>query len=127
MPFQLVVKDKENGIFTKNSDEGWYEAFKLLIENPELKETCIFAAQNYLATQHSEEFLMNKLIKDCRELVYFTAPKDKGINMQERFLWEIRQAIFRCMESVYLTFSSLSHFGIKETLFRIKRKVKHEY
>lgn len=127
MPFQLVVKDKENGIFTNNSDDGWYEALKLLIDNPELKKKCILNAQNYLATQHSEEFLMNKLVTDCKELVYFSAPKDKGINMQERFLWKIRQIIFRCMESIYLTFSSLSHFGIKETLFRIKRKFKHEY
>lgn len=127
MPFQLVVKDKENGIFTNNSDDGWYEALKLLIDNPELKKKCILNAQNYLATQHSEEFLMNKLVTDCKELVCFSAPKDKGINMQERFLWKIRQIIFRCMESIYLTFSSLSHFGIKETLFRIKRKFKHEY
>lgn len=127
MPFQLVVKDKENGLLTQNSDEGWYEAFKLLIANPKLKKRCILAAQDYLATQHSEEFLMTKLIEDCKELVYFTAPKDEGINKQMRFLWKARQVIFRCMESIYLTFSSLSHFGIKETLFRIKRKVKHEY
>ena len=127
MPFQLVVKNKENGVFTKNTENGWYEAFKLLIENPLLKNNCIYNAQKYLVEKHSEEYLMGKLIEDCGELINFNAPKDKGLNQFVRFAWKGRQVIFRIVESVYLTMSSLTHFGYKETLFRIKRKINHEY
>lgn len=124
MPFQLVVKDGVNGIFTKNTEEAWFTAIKRLVDNPSLRKSCIENALEYLSTKHSEEYLFTKLVHDCPDLVKYVSEQKGSINKLKHGYWKIRHCVFRVCESVYLTFSSLSHFGIGETVYKIKRKLK---
>lgn len=123
MPFELVVEDGVNGFFAENTPKSWYKAICRAIDNQDIRVKCIENAQEYLESKHNEEYLFGKMIKDCPELIHFKAPncEMKGI---ERYLsvWKVRHIMFRICESVYLTFSSLSHFGIKTTLQKVKRK-----
>ena len=125
MPFRLVVNKRKNGIVSENTDDGWYHAFKILIDDPALRISCVSHAQSYLKKKHSETYLFNKLIEDCPDLIQYHSDKSKRPLGLRKIYWKIRQVVFRVTESAYLTVSSLIHFGSKETLYRIKRKIIH--
>lgn len=124
MPFKLVVKDGVNGIYADNTEQSWYFAIKKLIDNPDLREKCVENAQIYLRTKHDEKYIFSKLVSECPWLISYKADTSGNIKHISYLYWSIRHIIFRTMESIYLTFSSLSHFGIGETIKKIKRKIK---
>ncbi len=124
MPFELVVKDGENGLFAENSEESWFTAIKKLIDEPELRKSCIENAQEYLRTKHLEEYLFSKMVKDCPDLIHFKSVSAGEMNKLKLIMWKIKHGIFRICESIYLTCSSVSHFGIGVTVEKIKRKIR---
>lgn len=123
MPYQLVVKDGVNGIFTSNTAEDWYVAIEKVIDNPRFRLQCVENAQEYLKINHSEEEIFSKIIGECPELIDFCTKEGYEMNYMRVVFGKVHQLLFRVAESVYLTFSSLSHFGIKTTVYKIKRKL----
>ncbi len=124
MPFELVVKDCENGLFAENSEEAWFVAIQRLIDEPGLRRSCIENAQVYLRTRHSEEYLFSKMVKDCPDLINFNSVRVGEMNKFKLKMWRIKHGFFRICESIYLTCSSVSHFGIGATVEKIKRKIQ---
>ena len=123
MPFELVVLDGINGIYTENTVAGWYRALKKLIDEPSLRRKCIENAQEYLRTKHNEKYIFTRLISECPWLVNFKAGR-AGNMSNYHILWKVRQIIFRITERIYLTLLSLSLFGLPVTIKKIKRKIK---
>ncbi len=124
MPFELVVKDEINGFFTQNTPKAWLDALCKAIENTEMRRNCIANAQEYLKEKHNEKYLFAKLVAECPELISYKSVMQCKKYLFELIHWRVRQLIFRICERTYLTFSSLSHFGVKTTIAKIKRKLR---
>ncbi len=123
MPYELVIQDRSNGFFTNNTSEEWYTTLCDAIDYADLRQQCINNAQEYLRTNHKEEYIFEQLIADCPELVTYSINNETSFTISKVLPWKFRQLIFRTCETIFLTFSSLSHFGIGITIQKMKRKI----
>lgn len=123
MPFQLVVKDGYNGYMTENSSAAWLKTIKKAIDSKEERETIVKMAQEHLRKEHCEDVIFAKLAKDLPELIEYRAPDIKSKWPTYVRLYRVKQLWFHIMEMFYLTFFSLTHFGISTTIEKIKRKI----
>ncbi len=72
-PYTYVVKDKINGVLCDNTFADWYGAIKLLIEEEELRKTCIEEARQYILEEHNINKVTKKLVEDLPELTNYNA------------------------------------------------------
>ena len=121
-PYTLIIRDRENGFLVNNTSEDWLKVLEEVIENALLRWNCIHASQQHMLSKFTKQNVFTQLAKDFPELKQYKAPhKTKvSINICARF----NQKMFRFVERLYLTIFAFLSFGPKETLRRIKNKLK---
>lgn len=121
MPYQLAVKDCENGYFAENNPADWLRVISRAVENHEERIKCIENSQTYLQKHHNSEKICDKLAEDIPELLnYESSVQDVSSKIKYRF----RHRVFKVFENMYLTIFSIKCYGIVYTLSRINRKIK---
>lgn len=121
-PYDLVVRDGENGLLVGNSPEAWQRALEKSIDHQHLRESCADNAQQLLRDAFTADKICDQLVRDVPELVTFQAPKDKTVAFSGAAKW--KQRIFRLWESAYLTVTSMRRYGFGKTLERVRNKIK---
>lgn len=124
MPYQLVVKNLENGYLVKDNFKDWFKTISRAIEEKEERKKCVENAQTYIRKVHSKDRIYSKLAEDIPELITF---KTKIQVKNENITHQLRHKVFRVFESIYLTIYSLKYYGIQDTKKRIKRKLEIKY
>lgn len=123
-PYDLVVRDGENGILAGNSPDAWQAALERAIEDKLLRENCVDNAQQLLLDVFTREQIHTRLIADIPELSTYKAPACGQISISRPAKWKQKQ--FRFCERLYLTGRSLKQHGVKNTLERIQNKLKRK-
>lgn len=116
MPYTLIVKDKENGILVDNSSEAWYQALCFCIENVELCQKYLKAAQLDLKENFSVKKFRNTIKTMVPEFQYYPEVKEV-INWQQS---RIQCYIFTLADKLYKFIYSLKARGIKQTFLILK-------
>ena len=121
MPFQMVVKNKINGLYAENTPDSWLESLSYAIENPAVCVQCVANAQRYLYMHHSSEYIFSNLLKDIPEL---STHRNKNHDIYgDILIYRLQYIIFRIREIVNLTFQSLILDGVIITYAKIQRKL----
>lgn len=116
MPYTLIVKDKENGILVDNSSEAWYQALCFCIDNVELCQKYLKAAQLDLKENFSVKKFRNTIKTMVPEFQYYPEVKEV-INWQQS---RIQCYIFTLADKLYKFIYSLKARGIKQTFLILK-------
>ncbi|MDD3165307.1 MAG: hypothetical protein PHS97_05570 [Oscillospiraceae bacterium] len=124
MPYQLAVKDGDNGYFADNEPSDWLRQLRRAIDDKAGQRACAERAQAYLHENHSEAIIFQKLAGDIPALVSYQAPPVTAAAPRTLGMARARHAVFRLREAAYLTRHSIFRFGMRETMSRIKRKWK---
>lgn len=120
MPYQLVVKDCDNGYMAENNPGDWYRAINRAIENHEERIKCIENSQIHLREYHDGKKICEKLAKDIPELLNY---ENDVLNASAKIKYRFRHRLFKLFESMYLTMFSIKCYGILYTINRVKRKI----
>ena len=123
MPFKLAVKNDRNGYLTENEPSAWLKTLRKVLNDKEGRERIAAVAQEHLRTEHNEKNIFSKLAKDIPELAGYKARTDVAKWPLYVKVYKVRQFVFKVCELMYLTMFSLSHFGIRVTIEKIKRKM----
>lgn len=116
MPYTFIVKDKENGILVDNSSEAWYQALCFCIDNVELCQKYLEAAQLDLRENFSVKKFRNIIKTMVPEFQYCTEVK-------EIIYWKqsiMQYHIFTLADKFYKFIYSLKARGIKQTFLILK-------
>lgn len=124
-PYELVVKDEHNGFFSNNVPNDWYNTICKVIENPDLRKSCIYNAQKYLKEKHNEKAIFDALIRDFPEIVSYKSCEnyERARISKDLLFYRLKYYTYKTKEGVYQTFNSIHHFGLKETVRKIKSKM----
>ncbi|RRD40746.1 glycosyltransferase family 1 protein [Leptotrichia sp. OH3620_COT-345] len=74
-PYNLIVKNKENGILCENKPEVWYKKIKYLLENPTEINRMIKNAQKKISDDFNNEVVSREILKLIPELSEYKAPE----------------------------------------------------
>lgn len=74
MPYNLIVKDGENGLMVDNSPEGWYCQLCRAIDSVELRKKCVETSQVQMLNDFSLENLSNRLYHGLHDVFNYNAP-----------------------------------------------------
>lgn len=86
-PYTLVVKNQENGLLCKNTEQSWYAAIKMAIEDPFLREKCLNNAVELIEQEFDPQQVANLLEEDLPELVNFKACYVKAEEISLNCVW----------------------------------------
>lgn len=78
MPYNLIVKNDENGILANNTSDDWFNQLCKIIDSKEEREKCVKNAQRQIITDFSLESVSNRLYKDIGGLFDYKAPHYNG-------------------------------------------------
>ena len=99
-PFTQIVEDRVNGMLCENTEEGWYQAIKALLDDPALLRRCAQSARDLLIAQFDPEAAAEDLLSQCPEFCGFKAPAcdEKSIRLGSAFFtfyWERTKLLWR--------------------------------
>lgn len=124
-PYRFVVKNKENGIMVRNEPQEWLRCIQSVIDNEQLRKSCVLNAQKYLKEHHSDEVIFSKLISDIPEIGMSSANKKINIKIAQ-FKLQITKLFrfypFFIKEKIYMLYYSVKKEGLKTALKRMIRK-----
>lgn len=125
-PYRFVVKNEENGILVSNEPNEWLYAIQKLIDDKQLRSTCVKKAQEYLLTEHSDEVIFTNLEKDIPEICTVCSDKNEVSvsNMQLMIRKLLLYYPFFVLEKLYMLRYSIRKEGPKKAIIRILKKFK---
>ena len=77
-PYTFVVEDRVNGVLCDNTEEDWYRAICLLLDDPDMRHRCAESAGELLRERYNKESVTEALLRQCPEFQSFHAPKYEG-------------------------------------------------
>lgn len=147
MPYQLVVKNRENGYLVGSTSQHWYEAISYCIEHPDERIACMKNAQKYIRENHAPDHIYEEMAQNFPELITYNSRDIKDVKFNEKKdhhkinrnlrtgkknahkgirinrLSKLKNIKFLAAQSLYMTCWSLKKYGLNETVFKIRRKI----
>ena len=94
--YRLVIKDKYNGIITKNSPDDWCRAIVQMVDDAALRKTLIDNAQKHLYENFNSNSILEKLLLDIPEFVGYKSENNTIKFLKIRLLFiKIKYIVFR--------------------------------
>lgn len=117
-PYTQIVRDRENGMLCRNTEEDWYAAVKALLDDPALLRRCAAGARALLADRFNTHSVTEDFTACLPELCTFRAPEAALSDVRLRNgLW-----LFY-VERAKLLWRQKGLWGIPEMLLRSARIV----
>ena len=120
-PYTLVVKDKENGMLARNTQEDWYRAICEAVDNCALRQSCFDRAVELLQTNFSAEAHLRLLKENVPELFRTNSSnRSCGTLLFARVAYDL----YRVADIAYLSLFYLRRQGLKGFVRKIKEHVR---
>ena len=120
-PYTLVVKDKENGMLARNTQEDWYRAICEAVDNCALRQSCFDRAVELLQTNFSAEAHLRLLKENVPEL--FRTNSSNG-SCGTLLFARVAYDLYRVADIAYLSLFYLRRQGLKGFVRKIKEHVR---
>ena len=117
-PYTYVVEHGVNGFLAEDTEESWYEILSRAIEDAQLRNDCISAAQHKLKTEFNRETLMENRMNAVPEFFTYSAAQKKCPKLD----WHKLQYRFvRLCDKLYLLLFYLRQGGIASVLRKLRK------
>lgn len=101
-PYRFIVKDRENGILSKNFQRDWKQNLEEAIENHELRKNCVNNAQELIRKEFDIDKVLKQLIVKVPEVNGFKANRNCEIGYKVQKNWIVRLGIL-CWNHIVAT------------------------
>lgn len=119
-PFNLVVKDRVNGILCKNDKNSWKQAIIELIENKELRYNIAYNANEYLRQNNTEQEIEKQLLSQ----IPFTKQFQKNKIVIDSSIEDRKYRITnnKILKYVYKIMYEFENYKMKQAVYNIAKK-----
>lgn len=86
-PYSYVIQNNVNGLLVDNSPEEWYNALCTLMDDAQLRRSCICNSRNHIIARFSSTAVANRLIEQIPYMTSFKASSVSNIRLRPMFLF----------------------------------------
>lgn len=111
-PYRFIVRDGVNGLLASNNSTAWLNTLSRVIDEPEVRQTCLKTAQMQLSKEFTIEKVTIKLLDDLGKVIPTSdpilRPKKRSIRLAKAKRTLLRPYYFSRMALFYLASKGLS-------------------
>lgn len=119
--YQQVIVDGVNGFFADNDPQSWKEKILYTIENIHLLNQCLKNAEDYLKSNHNENFLDERSNENVPEMITYIKKPSKEVKIVGM---KIAYISFSCAEKIDQVIHYLMHGQVNEIKNKIIQRIK---
>lgn len=120
-PYTYVVREGKNGLLAENNRDSWLEQISKLIDNEQLRKSCIESAKCQLKDEFNVDRIRERLLKAIPEL---ESRRSKVCQVKSLTIARMIYRAYRVLDTIYLAVLYLKRGGFKFVWEKIQSNIQ---